>query len=487
MLVKERTCELQITNDLLKKEINVRTQHEQSLKLAEEKYRTVADFTYRWEFWIDENDVMLYCSPSCERITGYKASEFIKNPRLLYTIIYPSDLNIFLSHKKKEKNAQDASREIQFRIIRFDGSIRWIGHICQPVYNDSGNFIGARGSNNDITDRKKIEEQLRTSNHKFQLLSSNISDGIFMCHNGNFEYVNKSLNLLFGYNNHELEGMKLIQLVMPEHRDEVEVFLTINHPLDQYRNIEIECRKKDLSTIFVELYLNYVADQGVIYGVAHDITEKKQIQKNILKAIIRTEENEKANFSKELHDGLGPLLSTIKLYLQWSERPKSNKSRQEIILKAEDILEEALSTVKEISNKLSPHLLLNYGLTSAIQSFVDRLEETAAIGIDFQSNVKRRLDEEIEAAIYRAIIECINNTLKHANAKNITIILNDSDNRIDLQYTDDGLGFELEKILSVKKGLGLFNLQNRIQTIGGKIFMYSEPGKGVDYQIVINL
>jgi PAS domain S-box-containing protein len=487
VLVKERTHELQMTNDLLKKEINIRKQHEQHLKLAEEKYRTVADFTFGWEFWIDNNDVMLYCSPSCERITGHKAIEFIQNPQLLYSIIYPEDLNIFLDHKGKEQIAQNDRPEIQFRIIRSDGKVRWISHICQPVYDNSGNLIGSRGSNNDISSRKKMEEQLKTSNQKYQLLSANISDGIFICKNGNFEYVNKSLNLLFGYDDHELEGQKLMQLIIPDHRDEVEAFLSINYPSDQYRNIEIECRKKDQSNIFVELFLNYVAKQGVIYGVVHDITEKKQIQKNIVKAIIQTEENEKANFSKELHDGLGPLLSTIKLYLEWSERAKSDKSRQEIIKKAENILEEALSTVKEISNKLSPHLLTYYGLNSAIQSFIDKLEETSTFEIDFQSNLNRRLYMEVEAAIYRATIECINNSMKYANAKNIKIILDDTGDQLKLYYKDDGIGFDLENALLTKRGLGLFNLQNRIETIGGKINMSSKLGQGVDYQILIYL
>jgi signal transduction histidine kinase len=238
----------------------------------------------------------------------------------------------------------------------------------------------------------------------------------------------------------------------------------------------------------VEAFLNYVANEEVIYGVVHDITERKQIQKkNIVKAIINTEEQERAYFSKELHDGLGPLLSTIKLYLQWTKRLDSIKKRNEVIFKAEEIVEEALTTVREISNKLSPHLLTNYGLSSAIQSFANKLEETDAIKITFQSNASRRIETEIEVALYRAIIECINNTIKYAKAKKITILLHDTGNQIYLQYKDDGIGFNVSQILSNKKGLGLFNLQNRIQTIGGKIKLFSKPGHGVDYQIVVNV
>ena len=487
VLVKERTSELQVTNELLKNEINKVKQKKQSLILAEEKYRTVADHTHGWEFWLDKDDHFIYCSPSCERITGYKASEFLENPGLLFDIIHPHDKKSFRDHKKTEDLCQVGNHELQYRIIHTDGSMRWIGHECQPITDESGHFMGVRGSNKDITGRKEIEQLLKINNQKYKLLSENITDGIFICKNGCFEYVNKAMSRIFGYANNKMEGLMLIQLALPDYHQELNTIFSINSTVNQLQNIEIECSRKDHSTIHVEILFNYIAKEKVIYGVVHDITDKKQIQKNMVKAIILTEEKERAYFSKELHDGLGPLLSTIKLYLQWAARPKANKSREEIIHKAESVLEDALTTVKEVSNKLSPHLLNYYGLTSAIQSFVDKLEATSAVKITFESNTSRRLGNEIEAALYRAIIECINNTIKHAEASNIYIRLNDMDNQLHLQYRDDGKGFDIEYIISIKKGLGLFNLQNRIQTIGGKINLFSEPGKGVDYQITVDL
>jgi len=129
------------------------------------------------------------------------------------------------------------------------------------------------------------------------------------------------------------------------------------------------------------------------------------------------------------------------LYLQWSERPNNNIQREAIIHKALDILEEAIASVKEVSNKLSPHLLTYYGLSSAIKSFVDKLNETSTVDIHFESNFDDRLKMEIEAALYRAVIECINNSLKHARAKNIHIRIFNSETQLVLQYSDDGIGF----------------------------------------------
>ena len=132
-------------------------------------------------------------------------------------------------------------------------------------------------------------------------------------------------------------------------------------------------------------------------------------------------------------------------------------------------------------------MLINYGINSAIQNFVNKLLESSGIQIVFESNLNRRLGDEIEAAIYRAVIECINNTIKYAQASNITIVLIDSEDHLSLIYKDDGIGFKVDETIAMKKGLGLFNLSNRIHSIGGKILLHSKPGKGVDYQISIDL
>jgi PAS domain S-box-containing protein len=456
---------------------------ENALIESEEKYRTIANFTDDWEYWLDPNDRFIYCSPSCEKVTGYSSSEFIQNPQMMEKIIQPEDLRIYQKHRQ-ERLVHHHNNELQFRIIHLNGEIRWIGHVCQPVYNDAGIYIGIRGSNRDITERKRTEEKLKNSERKYKLISLNITDGIFISKNGRFDYVNPSMGNIFGYEESEIEKLQLSELVIPERKDDFETFISFDPTSDQINNIEIECLRKDNSIVFVEIFLNHVATEMLTYGVVHDITKRKQLQeKSIIKAIIQTEEKERANFSKELHDGLGPLLSTIKLYLQWSIRPKSNRSRKEIIFKAEEILEEALTAVKEISNKLSPHLLTNYGLTSAVQSFINKLGETNAVKIDFHSTVSRRIEIEIEVALYRAIIECINNTIKYAKAKRIYIQLIDLGNQIQLQYRDDGRGFDIIKILSEKKGLGLYNLQSRIQSIGGEIKMFSNPHEGVNYHI----
>lgn len=171
VLVKHRTRELQITNDLLIKEINIRKQKEQNLKLTEEKYRTVADYNYDWETWLGPDGKFVYVSPSCESITGYSVDEFMKDAALFLKITHPEDREMVENHTSDSMRGLVADCSKDFRIITKDGEDRWIGHNCQQVYNAKGQFIGQRGSNRDITQRKKTERILIDSQTHLRMLT----------------------------------------------------------------------------------------------------------------------------------------------------------------------------------------------------------------------------------------------------------------------------------------------------------------------------
>lgn len=129
------------------------------LVASEKRYRTVADFTYNWEYWVAPDGEILYMSPSCERITGYSMEAFVRAPTLLRDIIHVEDRAEFnrrldVCHSRKEVFSMD------FRIVRRDGKERWLGHNCQPVFDERGDVLGRRCSSRDITYQKKIEMDL---------------------------------------------------------------------------------------------------------------------------------------------------------------------------------------------------------------------------------------------------------------------------------------------------------------------------------------
>ncbi len=141
----------------------VRQRAEEALRESEERYRTVADYTYDWEYWSAPNGKIIYISPSCERITGYRAEEFIADPDLLDAIVYPDDSHTFEQHKLSA-GLDDHQRDVHqtdLRIIRRDGQVCWIGHICQIIRRADGTSLGRRATNRDISERKRAEEMIR--------------------------------------------------------------------------------------------------------------------------------------------------------------------------------------------------------------------------------------------------------------------------------------------------------------------------------------
>lgn len=136
-----------------------RARLEQRLIQSEALLRTVTDYTYDWEYWINPQHQILYMSPSCERISGYSRSEFMATPDLLERIIHPEDQSLMAAHLQEEILPDYA--ELDFRILRRDGEIRWIAHACSAVSGSDGKTQGRRVSNRDITVRKRLEAELR--------------------------------------------------------------------------------------------------------------------------------------------------------------------------------------------------------------------------------------------------------------------------------------------------------------------------------------
>jgi two-component system, sensor histidine kinase and response regulator len=154
------------------RDITERKKTEQELKDSDTKYRMIADYNYDWEFWLTNDNKFKYNSPSCERISGYKPEDFDENPDLIMEIIHPDDIDIYKKHFEPigENESCDG---IDFRIITSSGEVRWINHVCQPIFDDNGIHIGRRGSNCDITRRKHAEDLILKLNSELRELNLN--------------------------------------------------------------------------------------------------------------------------------------------------------------------------------------------------------------------------------------------------------------------------------------------------------------------------
>ena len=213
--------------------------------------------------------------------------------------------------------------------------------------------------------------------------------------------------------------------------------------------------------------------------------QRQLLNKRILTAVLRTEEKARSRFSKELHDGLGPLLSSARMSLSALSREERSADQREIIDNTTYVIDEAIRSLREISNNLSPHVLNDFGLARGVQNFIDKSAAMHDAKIRFTTNLRtERYDTDIEVILYRVICELINNSLKHAACTSINLSLSQNGSELALDYTDDGRGFNPQAMMDC--GMGLSNISSRINSLGGTFDISSAKDKGMRAAIRVN-
>ena len=213
--------------------------------------------------------------------------------------------------------------------------------------------------------------------------------------------------------------------------------------------------------------------------------QRQLLNKRILTAVLRTEEKARSRCSKELHDGLGPLLSSARMSLSALSREERSADQREIIDNTTYVIDEAIRSLREISNNLSPHVLNDFGLARGVQNFIDKSAAMHDAKIRFTTNLRtERYDTDIEVILYRVICELINNSLKHAACTSINLSLSQNGSELALDYTDDGRGFNPQAMMDC--GMGLSNISSRINSLGGTFGISSAKGKGMRAAIRVN-
>ncbi len=340
----------------------------------------------------------------------------------------------------------------------------------------------------EIQHSRVIENSLTKSERKFQNIFNRIQDGIIIFTKDNLLIdANQSFLRMTGFDRKILDKYSLSFVF--EDFDAVKDMLFeegSNQPYIYDTEIYLKTRDQDVHIpVEVTTMPFHEHDPGLFLAVLRDISSKKESEKLVLNAIIQTEETERTRISQDLHDSLGPLLSAVKLYSNSLPDASKDEKRADISNKINELMDEAISTVKEISNNLSSHILNSFGLYEAIESFSEKIKSTYPVKILTEFDPRVEISETIQVTLYRVIVELINNTLKYASARKIKISTAMLKNKVVLLYRDDGTGFDADKEIREKRGMGLFNIHSRIKSLGGTVTIQSGEGKGTHVKIVL--
>jgi PAS domain S-box-containing protein len=436
----------------------------EALKKSEEKFRTVSDYNYDWEYWISPDGDLLYVSPSCERITGYISDEFIKEPTLLGKISHPDDIEI-REHLQNESKGQKRLDVIEYRIITKQGEQRWIAHGCQPVYNKEGEFIGRRASNRDITKRKKAETERLESQEFLENIVENIPNMIFVknADNLNFELVNKAGEELLGHSREELLGKSDFDFFPKE---EAEFFTQKDREVLQNKELldipEETIQTKNLGKRIVHTkkipILNKEGNPQYLLGISEDITELKKAATALIKS-----ENRFRNLLEEMKDGVTLTHHGVITYVNpFMANMLSFKSSEELIGKnvldfmtpqsKEEVLIE-INKIQAKSDDVRPSLEIDFRCndgtqvtTETITSSMELDGKIYGIGIYKDITDKIRVQKALEKSEtrYRTLYSSMNEGLA------LHEVLYD-DNNIPVDYEIIDVNPAYEEILGIKR------------------------------------
>jgi signal transduction histidine kinase len=223
--------------------------------------------------------------------------------------------------------------------------------------------------------------------------------------------------------------------------------------------------------------------------IAAQKIQKLEDEKKLMaaRAVLVGQEKERERIARELHDGIGVLLSTASIHFS-SVEGKVDDRTGELLQKANKLLKEAGQEVRQISHNMMPGVLSKFGLREAIEDMFEDVQESGKIEVDLNIVCPNddRLAENMEIMIYRIVQEMLNNTIKYAGASLIRFNIVRSEDLIEIEFSDNGIGFEEDK-LPHDKNLGLSGIRSRVEYLGGSIDLYSEPGKGTAYKVTVPL
>jgi signal transduction histidine kinase len=207
---------------------------------------------------------------------------------------------------------------------------------------------------------------------------------------------------------------------------------------------------------------------------------KSRHQLDLFQSSIDAMEDERRRVSRDLHDEIGAALSMLRLQVGQLNMSKEQASEntEKIIVDSKQLIDSTIENVRRISNDMLPHGLDEFGLKYALETLCDKIESASNLVISLDFNHLERLEIRLELALYRILQELLNNTLKHAQASEVNIKFKPDNQRLTVIYQDNGKGFDFETL--TKRGLGLKNIESRVNMIHGKLTYIPTVEKGVE-------
>jgi PAS domain S-box-containing protein len=443
---------------------------------------------------LNRNLEMIYFSPKAQEIFQWQLEAFMNKPFSLEGFVYKDD----------EKRVHELITELSTgralhnqginRNYTASGNVIYCQWYNSVLKDDAGNVVHILSLVQDVTEQMQTSFSLQASEAQLSLVFEGAIDPMWLIRvEGNsrfrFERINAAFTKVTGWTMEQVVGQP-IESIMPAASHEL-VRKKYNESIRFGKIIDyIEEAAHPAGIKYGEIRVIPVRDESGnvtrLLGIANDITEKIMLQKKleaerenlnkqITSAAIKGQELERAKVSRELHDNVNQVLTTVKLYLELCLDKKVDNTK--VLYKSAILLNETINEIRSLSKQLSAPTLGEMSLRETLKDLVSSVSNAAQLNINLQVSLDTclEMDNELHLTIYRIVQEQLTNISKYAKADVVNIELAEDGHTIILFIEDNGIGFDTRQKTN---GLGLTNMRSRTSILGGSFQIESDNNKG---------
>ena len=474
---------------------------ERSIKVArdaEHRFRGLMEHSPDMAFWVGEPNFgkVHYVSSTLERLWGCPPERVYEDPAVLLEFVHPDDRERFLDTVGVAEDG--ASFDMEYRIVRPDGEVRWMRDQGYPVHDEAARIDVVAGVVQDITVRKAAFDQLRRSEELHRRAQR-------LGHIGHWELDPAERELTWSDEVYRIFGADPATFtptpaafgdrVHPEDRAAravaVEAVLAGMGSLD----VELRILRPDGEVRHVHTRATLVdgeAGSQKLVGTIQDITDRRRLQMEVeashdlLRRYAATKigdrERERTVLAREIHDQIGQLLTALKLRLGRELRHAEPDLRGRLV-ETMAVADSAIEEMRSISNRLRPPALDQLGLVEALSAYVTEFEEEFGLPTSFFSDLERAaFDPEVSGHMFRITQEALTNVVRHAGADRARVELRSESDAVVLRVLDDGVGLDGGP---ASDSFGIVGMRERAVLLGGSLELVDRDPRGLEVRVRI--
>ena len=462
---------------------------ERELRDSQDRYRFLVENSPDVVFSTDPDGRFTFMSESMERMSGWSPDEVTGGhfSRVVDEASQPEAMRAWIALVTDPTSEQVAHINLKSP----DGRLIPVEVSAVGMFDAEGGFAGIHGSTRDISERDRLERELRESEERYRYLVASSPDLVWLTDaEGTLTFISDAARSMLGFEPTDLMGRPYAEIFAPTARRDAAVRFRwlARHPSAVHR-MRLPFRHADGHDVLVEINgTGMTADGRFIgaHGAARDVSERDRLERDLRRqAGELAAGEERAHLARELHDSVTQALFSMTLVSRSIEMllDRDPAAARAQLGQLRDLQREALAEMRALIFELRPGNLEQDGLTRALRTHTAALQGRIGLPVVVESTVEERLPVQIEEVLYRIAQEALHNVVKHANARQVRVEVGRIAKGVRLRITDDGKGFDPERVPDGH--LGLAGMRARAAKIGARFSCRSVPGEGTTIEVVV--